>query len=57
MSTQPKKKRNYGKGTRMCRLCGTHKGIIRRAKLLICRRCIREVGNEIGFKNTGARGG
>ncbi len=57
MRTQEKKVRNIGRGTRECRRCGTHKGIIRRADLIICRRCMREIAEPLGFKKTGARGG
>ncbi len=58
MRTQPKKQRtNYGKGSRKCKRCETHRGLIRRADLMICRRCFREVGEKLGFKKTGSRGG
>ena len=57
MRTQERKVRNIGRGTRECRRCGTHKGIIRRADLIICRRCMREIAEPLGFKKTGARGG
>ncbi len=52
-----KKERVVGRGTRRCRRCGTHRGIIRRADLLICRRCFREVAKELGFQTFGDRGG
>jgi small subunit ribosomal protein S14 len=39
-----------GKGTRECRRCGTHRGIIRNYGLYICRRCFREIGPKLGFK-------
>ena len=56
MKTQEKKFRpSAGKGNRTCRRCGTHRGIIRRADLMICRRCFREIGESLGFKKTGAR--
>ncbi|MHA1910156.1 MAG: 30S ribosomal protein S14 [Candidatus Kariarchaeaceae archaeon] len=48
---------NFGKGSRQCRRCGTHKGIIRRADLNICRRCFREIAPDLGFKKSGVRGG
>lgn len=57
MRTQPKKVRKIGRGTRSCRRCGTHRGIIRRADLMICRRCIREIAKPLGLAKTGARGG
>ncbi|TFH29267.1 MAG: 30S ribosomal protein S14 [Promethearchaeota archaeon] len=39
-----------GKGARVCRRCGTHRGLIRAYGLNICRRCFREVAPKIGFK-------
>ena len=57
MRTQEKKERPMGRGSRECRRCGTHRGIIRRADLMICRRCIREIAGKLGFKKTGSRGG
>ena len=39
-----------GRGLRKCRFCGGAKGLIRRYGLNICRRCFREVGEEIGFR-------
>ncbi|TFG10320.1 30S ribosomal protein S14 [Candidatus Heimdallarchaeota archaeon] len=54
---QEKREIKYGKGSRTCRRCGTHKAVIRRGGLYICRRCIREVYSNIGFKKTGSRGG
>jgi len=47
---RPPKERKYGKGSRQCRICGTHEAIIRKYKLLICRRCFREVAEKLGFK-------
>ncbi len=37
------------KGKRKCRRCGNAKGLIRKYSLYICRRCFREIGDEIGF--------
>ena len=45
-----KKDRKFGKGTRKCRRCETHRGIIRSYGLYYCRRCMREVAKGIGFK-------
>ncbi|MFH2106577.1 MAG: 30S ribosomal protein S14 [Candidatus Micrarchaeota archaeon] len=42
-----------GKGKRMCKLCQTSRGLIRKYKLYVCRRCFREVGEHIGFKKYG----
>ncbi|MEM4389831.1 MAG: 30S ribosomal protein S14 [Candidatus Micrarchaeia archaeon] len=39
-----------GKGLRMCRFCGTARGIIRSYGLRICRRCFREVAEQLGFR-------
>lgn len=44
------KKVKYGKGTRGCKRCGTHRGIIRRFGMYICRRCFREIADSLGFK-------
>ncbi|MFW9949905.1 MAG: 30S ribosomal protein S14, partial [Candidatus Thorarchaeota archaeon] len=38
-----------GKGKRECRRCHTHRGLIRRYGLYICRRCFYEIGKDIGF--------
>ncbi|MFX1325474.1 MAG: 30S ribosomal protein S14 [Promethearchaeota archaeon] len=42
--------KGYGKGQRECRRCHTHRGVIRRYGLYICRRCFYEIGSQIGFK-------
>ena len=47
---EEKPKKRFGKGTRRCRRCGTHRAIIRRYSLYVCRRCFREVAEQIGFK-------
>ncbi len=39
-----------GRGNRKCRFCGTARGVIRKYRLTVCRRCFREVGEEIGFR-------
>lgn len=57
MKVKQKKARTHGRGTRPCRRCGSYRGIIRRADLLVCRRCLREIADDLGFKKTGARGG
>ncbi|OIO27928.1 30S ribosomal protein S14 [Candidatus Micrarchaeota archaeon CG_4_10_14_0_2_um_filter_60_11] len=36
--------------TRMCKLCGASRGLIRKYGLNICRKCFRERAKEIGFK-------
>jgi len=42
-----------GKGKRKCRLCGNARGIVRKYDLHICRRCFREVAEDIGFRKYG----
>ncbi|MHB1830277.1 MAG: 30S ribosomal protein S14 [Candidatus Micrarchaeaceae archaeon] len=39
-----------GRGKRKCKVCGSSRGLIRSFKLTVCRRCFREVGNDIGFE-------
>ncbi|MHA1229509.1 MAG: 30S ribosomal protein S14 [Candidatus Helarchaeota archaeon] len=43
-------RRKFGKGSRKCWRCGTHRGLIRQYKLNICRRCFREVASKLGFR-------
>ncbi|WXG40544.1 MAG: 30S ribosomal protein S14 [Candidatus Freyarchaeum deiterrae] len=43
-------KKKFGRGSRVCKVCGTHRAIIRRYNLYICRRCFREKAVQIGFK-------
>ncbi len=38
-----------GKNIRRCKRCGSTKGLIRKYGLYICRRCFREIANELGF--------
>jgi len=39
-----------GKGNRVCRFCGNSRGLIRKYRLNICRRCFREVAESVGFR-------
>lgn len=39
-----------GKGQRKCRFCGSARALIRSYNLKVCRRCFREVAEEIGFR-------
>ncbi|KAI9395882.1 hypothetical protein POPTR_004G043600v4 [Populus trichocarpa] len=41
--------KNYGPGSRTCRVCGNPHGIIRKYGLLCCRRCFSSNAKEIGF--------
>ncbi len=47
---KPRKVRKFGKGARRCIRCGTHEALIRKYGLNICRRCFREVAEELGFR-------
>jgi small subunit ribosomal protein S14 len=42
--------KKFGKATHPCRRCGNYRGVIRKYGLLYCRRCIREIAKDIGFK-------
>ncbi len=46
----PPEHKYQGKGMRKCRFCGSARALIRSYGLRICRRCFREVGEEIGFR-------
>nr|XP_019049068.1 40S ribosomal protein S29 [Kwoniella bestiolae CBS 10118]OCF27998.1 40S ribosomal protein S29 [Kwoniella bestiolae CBS 10118] len=41
--------RNYGKGSRQCRVCAHQAGLIRKWGLDMCRQCFREKSKQIGF--------
>ncbi len=43
-------KRKYGRGSKKCVRCGSMRGIIRKYSLYYCRRCFREVAENIGLK-------
>lgn len=47
---RPPKERKFGRGTFRCQRCGTREAIIRRYGLMLCRRCFREVAEELGFR-------
>jgi len=45
------KERKFGKGSRVCRRCGSKgSSLIRRYGLNICRQCFREAAENLGFK-------
>ncbi|MEM2115459.1 MAG: 30S ribosomal protein S14 [Candidatus Woesearchaeota archaeon] len=46
-----KKQRKCGKTTSKCIICGNSHGLIRQYDLHICRKCFREVAEELGFIN------
>ncbi|VVA11957.1 PREDICTED: 40S ribosomal [Prunus dulcis] len=41
--------KNYGPGSRTCRVCGNPHGLIRKYALMCCRQCFRSNAKEIGF--------
>ncbi|RNA32574.1 ribosomal S14p S29e [Brachionus plicatilis] len=41
--------RNYGPGSRQCRVCASSHGVIRKYGMMICRRCFKQYANDIGF--------
>jgi len=41
-----------GRRAHRCIRCGTTKGVIRKYGLYICRRCIREIHDILGFKKS-----
>ncbi|KAK4391886.1 40S ribosomal protein S29 [Sesamum angolense] len=41
--------KNYGPGSRTCRVCGNPHGMIRKYGLMCCRQCFRSNAKEIGF--------
>ncbi len=36
--------------SKACRFCGTHRGVINKYNLRICRRCFNNLALELGFK-------
>ncbi|KAJ4249500.1 40S ribosomal protein S29 [Fusarium torreyae] len=47
--------RNYGKGSRSCRVCKHKAGLIRKYDLNLCRQCFREKAKDIGFNKVELR--
>eukprot|EP01134_Creolimax_fragrantissima_P008678 CFRG8674 len=41
--------KNYGPGSRACRVCDNKHGLIRKYHLNICRQCFRQYSSDIGF--------
>ncbi|KAI3925379.1 hypothetical protein MKX01_015080 [Papaver californicum] len=41
--------KNYGPGSRTCRVCGNPHAIIRKYGLMCCRQCFRSNAKAIGF--------
>ncbi len=44
-----RQKISVGKGTRCCRMCGNGKALIRKYELNVCRQCLRENAENLGF--------
>jgi small subunit ribosomal protein S29e len=42
--------RNYGKDSRICRICQARRGVIQKYNMIICRKCFRENAALIGFQ-------
>ncbi|RTG81744.1 small subunit ribosomal protein S29e [Schistosoma bovis] len=42
--------KNYGQGSRCCRVCSNRHGLIRKYGLHMCRQCFRQYASVIGFK-------
>jgi small subunit ribosomal protein S29e len=42
--------RKFGKGSRQCRTCGNHNGLIRKYHINMCRQCFRVYAKDIGFQ-------
>ena len=46
----PPEHKYQGKGMRKCRFCRSARALIRSYGIRVCRRCFREVAEEIGFR-------
>ncbi|MBN1923925.1 MAG: 30S ribosomal protein S14 [Nanoarchaeota archaeon] len=42
--------KKYGRGRRVCSICGRRGALIRRYELNVCRQCFKDIANGIGFK-------
>jgi small subunit ribosomal protein S14 len=42
--------RKFGKSTKLCQRCGNMRGFIQKYGLKLCRKCFREIAEDIGFK-------
>ena len=49
----PRKKKEFGRGSRRCKRCGDYTALIQKYDLHLCRRCFREVANSLGFRKNG----
>lgn len=39
-----------GKGERKCKNCGNSRALIRSYRIYLCRRCFRELAEDLGFR-------
>ncbi|TVT98986.1 hypothetical protein EJB05_55671 [Eragrostis curvula] len=46
--------KNYGPGSRVCRVCANPHGLIRKYGLMCCRQCFRSNAKDIGFIKVGS---
>ena len=49
----PRKKKEFGRGSKWCKRCGHYTAVIQKYELYLCRRCFREVANSLGFQKNG----
>ena len=49
----PRKKKEFGRGSRWCKRCGDYTALIQKYYLHLCRRCFREVADSLGFRKNG----
>ena len=49
----PRKKKEFGRGSKWCKRCGDYTAVIQKYELYLCRRCFREVANSLGFQKNG----
>ena len=49
----PRKKKEFGRGSRWCKRCVDYTALIQKYDLHLCRRCFREVANSLGFRKNG----
>ena len=45
-----KRVHSFGRGSRWCKRCGDQTAVIQKYRLMLCRRCFREVAESLGFK-------
>ncbi len=48
--TTKKTEEKFEKRKKKCEMCGVQKGLIRKYKLGICRRCFKQNAERLGFK-------